>query len=160
MKEIRITKSNIALVDDEDYDELIKRSWYTHKGKQTNYAARRMSLGHSKSKIVLMHRIILDITDPEIKIDHIDHNGLNNQKSNLRTCTVSENNRNLLSRKGSSSKFLGVSYSKEKRKWLSCINVNGKTKYLGRFVDEEDAAKAYDDAAAVHFGEFANLNFK
>lgn len=161
MKTISITKGKTVFVDDEDYEELIKRRWFANKGKNGNfYAARRMSIGKSKSKIVLMHRVILGVTDNNIKIDHIDHNGLNNQKSNLRICTNAENSKNKTSKIGSSSKYLGVSYDKEKQKWFACIQLNGKTKYLGRFNEEEMAAKAYDEAAKENHGEFANLNFK
>ncbi len=161
MKEIKLTKGKVALVDDEDYPELSKWSWFANPGKNDNfYAARRMSLGNSKSKIVLMHRVILNITDTKTKVDHEDHNGLNNQRYNIRPCTTSQNNMNTVAQKKSTSKFLGVSWAKEKNKWLACIGVNHKTVYLGRYFNEEDAAKAYDEAAKKHFGKFANLNFK
>ena len=93
-------------------------------------------------------------------IDHKDRDCLNDKESNLRVVTRSQNQMNMSPQKGSSSKYLGVSWNEPRCKWRAVITVNNKTKHLGRFIDEEEAAKAYDQAAIQYFGEFANLNFK
>jgi hypothetical protein len=96
---------------------------------------------------------------PEDQIDHINNVRDDNRIENLREATHSQNSRNISSRKGSTSKYLGVSWDKRSDKWLAQIQVDGKTKHLGYFTVEEDAARAYDRAAIKHFGIYANLNF-
>lgn len=95
---------------------------------------------------------------PEL-IDHINHDPSDNRWKNLRPATHAQNMRNMRSRTGSSSKYLGVSWGKASGKWRSEIKVDGNSKHLGLFANEAEAAKAYDEAAKKHFGEFANLNF-
>lgn len=96
---------------------------------------------------------------------HIDGNGLNNQRYNLRICTKQENLRNQKPIRGGSSKFKGVYLSKAypkygiKSVWRANIGKDGKAIFLGGFENEIDAAKAYDRAALKYFGEFARVNF-
>lgn len=153
----------VCLVDDEDYEYLNKFKWGVVKRKNTFYASRTQHYKDgSRKKMMLIHRLILGLSDPKIFVDHVDHNGLNNQKSNLRICTNQENQRNtsLNNKKtlNSSSKYKGVSWYKRDNKWRANICV-GKDVYLGSFINETDAAKAYDRAALKYFGEFACLNF-
>ena len=99
-----------------------------------------------------------------MEVDHINHNGLDNQKKNLRICSHAENLRNRLPKKISTSKYLGVQFKTFKRKYKNSIyvskhwqaQINGK--YLGLFKDEKTAAQAYNIAAQKLYGEFANLN--
>jgi hypothetical protein len=156
MKEIKLTQGQVALVDDEDYEKLSSYKWYANKRGSTYYAMR-----NSKSKprtVIYMHRFVLGLKERDVLCDHKDLNGLNNQKYNLRTATHSENLCNRNSRKNSSSKYLGVSLSKNKNKWRCHVVKNGSTAYLGYFENEIDAALAYNEAAQKVHGEFTNLN--
>lgn len=107
--------------------------------------------------LVSMHRQILD-PDRNIQIDHIDGNGLNNQKYNLRLATNKQNSYNRPSYKGSS-KYKGVCWHKPSQKWLVQIQADGKLHYLGTYYSEEVAGRVYDEAAKEYHGEFARLNF-
>lgn len=93
-------------------------------------------------------------------VDHINHNGLDNRKANLRIATFSENRRNSRKAKDTSSKYKGVSWHKNNKKWHAGININGRRKHLGSFDDEIQAAKAYDEVARKYHGEFSSLNFE
>lgn len=114
-----------------------------------------------KRRNLLTHRIIWFIHHSELPVilDHIDGSPLNNRIENLRPATNQQNQRNMRSHKNSTSKYLGVCWDKSRNKWKASIRVNGKSKNIGRFTDEIEAAKAYDKEAREHFGEFANPNF-
>lgn len=103
-----------------------------------------------------MHRIIMGI--PDSRIDHRDNNGLNCQKYNLRLATSHENNWNAQKKLGTTSKYKGVAWYKQTKKWCSKIHINGENKHLGYFLDETEAAITYNNAAIKYFGEFAKLN--
>lgn len=156
-KRIELTKGYIAIVDDEDYDWLIKHSWHVHDSRPSV----RYAMSWIKGKIIRMHRLILlhyGQLEDGLTVDHIDGNGLNNQKANLRTCTQAENTRN---RKGPfKNGYRGIHKSGSKKNpWRAQIKVNYKPICLGNFSTKEDAARAYDAAARKHHGEFASLNF-
>lgn len=158
MKEIKLTRGMVALVDDEDFDFINQWKWNAPKSKNTCYAKRNVWLKNSKEYIsVSMHRTIMNVS-MEMVVDHIDHNGLNNQKSNLRICTGSQNGGNSIS-KGGSSMYKGVCWYKSKNKWIAYITYNYKRYHLGYFKLEETAARVYDEAAKKYFGEFAHLNY-
>jgi hypothetical protein len=112
MKEIKLTQGKVALIDDEDYEYFNQWNWFAHKDHHTYYAGRSINVqGHQKQ--LWMHRELLD-TPQGRQVDHIDHNGLNNQKSNLRNCTFSQNmvNKTTCSKTG----YLGVSFYDFNRK--------------------------------------------
>lgn len=156
MKEIRLTQGKVALVDDEDFEYLNSFKWWARKckGQQTFYAVRHQ---YPKS-IVFMHNQILGIQPGNIFCDHIDLNGLNNQKYNLRIATKSQNNANKRSSVGSFSKFRGVSFHKRDKVWQANAGKDGKQIYIGVFKTETEAALAYNIKAIELHGEFAKLN--
>lgn len=155
-KKIPLTKGKTALVDDEDYAELSKYSWHAIRNRHTWYA-RRGEWRDGNQHIIRMHRQILD-APPNKDVDHINRNGLDNRKENLRFCTNAQNQANKRPQTGASSKFKGVSLRKQTGKWQAYIKKNGDQHYLGVFDDEEGAARAYNEAAEKMFGEFARLN--
>ena len=159
MKEIPLTQGKIALVDDEDYESLNSYKWCTAKVIRTLYAHRITPRKDGKQTLLLMHRVLLGLEKGDGKyVDHIDHDGLNNQKSNLRIVTVSQNQMNRIPHKNTSSKYKGVYWYKKNKRWRSQIMINYKQIYLGQFEDEKEAARAYNRKAIELFGEYALLN--
>lgn len=150
MKTIEV-KNHKILVDDSDYPFLNLITWNIYEDVNTCYA--------SNSSFGRLHNLIVPVTKP-MEVDHIDRNGLNNQKSNLRVCTHQQNNWNQGKKRPGTSKYKGVYWFHKRKKWIARMRINGKTKHLGCFVLESDAAKTYDKFAILHFGEFAYLNFK
>lgn len=146
-----------AQIDDEDFEKVNKFKWQVSIHKFTNYAS-RSEIINGRNRTIQLHRYLMDVLDSNILIDHADHNGLNCQKNNLRKCTHSQNSANQRSRKNSSSKYLGVYFFKSRNKWVAQIEVNKRGKNLGYFINETDAALAYNEAAKKYHGEFANLN--
>lgn len=153
MKTINLTQGQVALVDDEDYEYLAQFKWNAHKSGVTYYAERHAPVD-GKQYYVKMHREIMN-TPKGMEVDHIDHNGLNCQKSNMRNCTHKQNMTN--QRPRGKSKYRGVSWSERMGKWHGYIS-NPPT-HLGYFDSEEETARRYDKFAKIRFGEFANLNF-
>jgi len=158
-RRIQLTQGKYAIVDPEDYERLNKYKWHAVKSKNTFYAVRRIHIGKNKWKHIKMHREILDPPD-HLYVDHINHKGFDNRKANLRTATHMQNSYNRIHfRKNSSSKYKGVSWKKRTKKWNVQISHNGKSKFIGSFDNEIEAAKAYDEAAKKYHKEFAVLNF-
>jgi len=144
-------KVNEVIVDDETYYELMKyKWWYSGSG----YVAAQLD----NKKSILMHRYLLDYTGKDV-VDHINGNKLDNRKSNLRIVTRQQNSQNVTVCKNSTSKYIGVCWAKECKKWSCQININGTKKHLGLFVDEIEAAKCRDTATKLYFGEHGKLNF-
>ncbi len=151
MKEIQLTRNQAALVDDEDYEELSKHKWYSayRKDNQAYYAARK---GPQKS--LLMHRVIMNVTEPSIYVDHRNRDTLDNRKCNLRLCSGAQNQMNRPVQPNNTSGHRGVSWNKQNNKWHARINVSGKRIFLGYFTDLQNAADIYEKAAEKFFGEF------
>lgn len=166
MKLIGLTQGKFAMVDDEDFERLNQFKWYAHKGPHNNtyYAIRNIKTNNPKKrqKKIQMHRVVMNIVNTKLIIDHKDRNGLNCQKYNLRIATVSQNAMNKQANKNSSSKYLGVSLKTDKRRntttWRAAVWANGKSVYEKCFKTETEAAKAYNKIAKKYHGEFANLN--
>jgi hypothetical protein len=157
MKRIKLTQGKFALVSDEDYEFLSQWKWCACKDHKTFYAVRGLPGVNGKPTTIKMHRVIAErigIKNP----DHKDQNGLNNQRSNLREATQSQQIANQNLRRNNTSGYKGVSWFKRAEKWRAYIRVSRKQIYLGLFMDIKDAAKAYNKAALKYFGEFAVLN--
>lgn len=153
LKEIKLTQGQVAIIDDEDYELISQYKWYAHRCGHTFYAR----TNKTKKEKLSMHSLILAAQKGQ-EIDHINHNGLDNRRENLRFCTKQHNNANQIKTRGTS-RFKGVYWNKTKKKWQAGIEFNSKGFYLGRFCSEEEAARAYDKKALELYGEFACLNF-
>ena len=149
---IPLTQGKFTIVDAEDYDRLNRYQWYACKCKSTYYAGRVEG-----GRTIRMHREIMR-APKGVLVDHINHNGLDNRKSNLRLCTNAQNCYNQRASSNGSSRYKGVSWHKCSRKWSARIRCEGKFYNLGDFEDEIEAAMVYDDKAVELFGEFAYLN--
>lgn len=155
MRTVPLTQGLTALVDDEDYDRLIRLRWYPQRAKQgTCYAKGYDTVART---FHYMHRLVMN-AGPGQYVDHRNHDGLDNRRSNLRVCTNQQNCANQRKRRGSS-QYKGVSWSKKFNVWVAMLHADYGGKFLGHFKDEEDAARAYDAAARARYGEFARTNF-
>ena len=157
-RRIPLTQGKYAIVDQDDFERLNKHKWHVCKSANTFYARRTIYTGKKRISI-MMHREV--IHPPEnLLVDHINHNGLDNRKANLRLATCEQNSYNRIRfRKSQSSKYKGVRWNKQIKKWAVIICFNKKSKFIGYFEDEIQAAKAYDKAAKKYHKEFASLNF-
>lgn len=161
MKTIPLTQGKVALVDDEDYDALAAHRWYAKKSRGSRfYAVRNGPQGRGPRQTVLMHAAIAG-TPTGMVTDHIDRDGLNNQRSNLRVCNIAENASNRGKNKNNSTGFKGVGRHPrhESNLWVAQIWKLNRRIHLGVFPTAEAAARAYDEAAPLHHGKFAVLNF-
>lgn len=139
-----------AFIDDEDFDKVNQYNWhYWSDGKRIEYAR-----GTVNGKEIYMHNFILGIKG----VDHINHNGLDNQKHNLRITNHHQNMMNQRPPNGKTSPYKGVSWNKERKKWEGKIMFNKKNTFIGYFSDEKTAAIAYNAKAQELFGEYAYLN--
>ena len=189
--EISLSQGKRAIIDSEDYEKIKGFSWcYSGNGYAQAHGriegekiitplgnsiiakirrpkkGKRFLIGTAvylksqKEKTVLMHRFIIN-APKDMEIDHINGNGLDNRKSNLRICTRSQNaaNHKLLS--SNKSGYTGVHYAnteKRRKRWVASLRANGKKKIIGRFYTREEAAIVYNEAAIKYHGKFARLN--
>lgn len=158
MKTIPLTQNLEAIVDDDDYNELIAINWYTRRTPNGDCYAQANKKINGKWTTIQMHRFILGITNPSIDVDHINHNGLDNRRENIRACTRKENSYNQRAVDGSSSQYKGVRLHHLTGKWEARSRLHGTLHYLGLYGSEVEAAQAVDAFMAEHHGEFANLN--
>lgn len=143
---IPLTQGQYAIVDIEDFEWLNQWKWHAHKNNIkyiTRFYAIRSKRQGKKIQKIFMHRLIINPSH-NLQIDHINGNTLNNQKSNLRIATNRQNQQNRHHPK--TSKYTGVSWKKDHRKWQAQIYINGKVKFLGYFDDEYEAYLKYEKA--------------
>ena len=157
MKKIKLTQGKYALIDDKDFDNLSTMSWQVHK-LGNNYYAYHCSNIKGKTKNIKMHRYLLNYPTG-MDIDHINGNGLDNRRENLRICTRSENLRNSKLRNNNTSGYKGVSWSKMRKKWIVQIRFDNKSKCLGFYSDKIRAAHIYDLVSLDYYGDYARTNF-
>jgi hypothetical protein len=155
MKSIPLTRGYVALVDDEDYEAISAFKWSAHRHARTCYAARAV-IDCGQHRSLLMHRVILN-APPGIQVDHVNGDGLDNRRANLRLATRSQNQHNQRISLANSSGFKGVSYDSARASWRAHIMVNRRRIWLGRFTTAEEAAAAYRAASTKHHGAFGRL---
>jgi hypothetical protein len=157
-KELILTKGKVAIVDDDDFEWLNQWKWSLHS---QGYAVRREYLGvlngREKSNYILLHRLITGVGLGQ-EVDHINHNRLDNRRTNLRICNRFENASNISIRKDNTSRYKNVYWYKPYKKWKVSITAKGREHHLGYFEDKKDAVKARDKAIVELHGEFANVN--
>ena len=151
---IELSWGKYTIVDAEDFEKLKMYKWCSVKMGQNWYAKTFRTDGTHLS----MHRLITN-APKHLVVDHRDHNGLNNRKDNLRLCTPAQNQYNTRPRPGGTSRHKGVHFDKKIKKYRALINHKSKRYHIGCFINEDDAARAYDRKAIELFGEFAYLNF-
>lgn len=161
MKLIPLTRGKFTKVDDEDFERVAKYRWYADlQGARNVYRARRVVRRNGKRVNLYLHRFILN-APKGLEIDHINHDPLDNRKSNLRLCTRQENTRNQRRHLDKNTPYKGVYKDKNSRShpWRAMIVVRNKQKYLGSFSTPKQAAERYDREAIKCFGVFASPNF-
>lgn len=160
MRTIPLTQGKVAFVDDEDLERVMAAGpwhlWRARSGRRTMYAK------HSSNRLpnqmtVLLHRFILG-AEPGQLIDHINGDGLDNRRANLRFCSASQNIQNQGKAHTGTSRFKGVHWNRARCRWYA--RGGPHQRYLGSYDVEEEAARAYDVAARDAFGEYARLNFR
>lgn len=159
MKTIPLTRGHVALVDDEDFEMLSKWTWCIGQAGTGYYAKAYNGGGAAAQRFAYMHRIIMDLVPGDgVEVDHINHDGLDNRRRNLRVCSHKENARNVSIGRANTSGFKGVSWDRSRNKWGASIKVDGRKLHLGRFACLRDAVREYDSAAVRFFGPFAKTN--
>ena len=157
---IRLTKGKFAIVDGDDYYGLAKHTWFAVSNDNKWYAIRpEQPEKDGRLQGVRMHRELMG-SPKGMYVDHINGNGLDNRRANIRIATKQQNCWNRKKRRGNcSSRFKGVSLNKKTGKWTASIFCDGQSFYIGLFSDEEAAARAYDAKARELYGEYAWQNF-
>lgn len=155
MKLIELTNGKLAIVDDADYPFLSAYKWcaYISHRKRIWYASSSI-----KGKTTIMSRFIMGYPKG-LTVDHINGNGLDNRRCNLRLATQSQNAKNRRKNYNSRSLYKGVTFHTQRNRWLARIQNNKRKVSLGLYGSQEEAARAYDAAAKELHGDFAKLNF-
>lgn len=158
IKYIELSQNQITVVDADLFEDLNKYKWYADHDCNTFYARRTYKNKEGKICRTRMHRLIMGVTDPTILVDHINGNGLDNRRSNLRIVNRAQNCYNRTVNKGSTSKYKGVHWDKSRNKWRAKLQLNGKCIHIGYYDSEKEAAVEYNKMAVRRFGDFARLN--
>jgi len=156
MKKIRLKRKDgndyFTIIDDGDYKLISEYKWHANINDYKTYA---YAYNPGTPTTIYMHRLIMDATNGQM-IDHINGNGLDNRKENLRLCTNSQNQANRGANKNSQSGLKGLRF--RYGKWQARIKFNRKEIHLGAFSSKTEAAKAYEEKAVEFFGEYAKTN--
>lgn len=155
MKTISLTQGRFALVDDEDYQLLSRHTWCAVKANKSDCIWYAQT--HVGPALVRMHEMVLGKIKGTI-IHHDDHNGLNNQKDNLKRTTHQNNIGHSKKFKSNTSGYKGVSWDQANKKWVTQVAMSSGNGYQKRFHKLEDAVEAYDREAIKRWGEFALTN--
>lgn len=152
---VRLTRGKVAVVDEEDFDWIMRWKWRAVR-KRSDWCAARTG---PENKTIYMHRV-LTFAEPNEEVDHKNGDGLDNRQTNLRRCTPQENQRGFRRRlAGKTSRFRGVYWHRRGKKWAAQIMLRpGVNRHIGLFDDEDEAGRAYAKMARLHFGAFADAN--
>jgi hypothetical protein len=148
--------NHIVLIDDEDYDKIKDYKWYIVKDHR-NYYVMKTQKNHCNLSTIRMHTIFMN-PPKGLQVDHINGNGLDNRKCNLRIVTPQQNQMNKCKQINSSSIYKGVHWETKRQKWRTQIYFKYHRYYLGYYKSEIEAAVAYNEKAKELFGEYARLN--
>lgn len=155
---VPLTRGHTAVIDASDAELIGRWNWSSDicKSRRTPYAKRTEGT-RNDARCVFLHRFLWEAwgNDPAPQMDHIDGDGLNNRRSNLRAATIQQNAANRVYRSASGRK--GVSFRRDTGRWIARIGANGFDRHLGTFDTADEAAAAYARAAQEHYGEFARV---
>ena len=153
---VELTQGKTTLVDTADLDIIARYRWYCSNG----YALASICDADGNSRRIYLHRLVLGLTDPRLHADHINGDGLDNRRANLRRATRYQNMANQTLSRRNTSGYKGVSYYPRTLAYRATITAKGERRHLGFFSTPEEAARAYDAAAREMHGEFARINFR
>jgi hypothetical protein len=153
---VALTQDKVALVDQADLEVIAPHRWYAARDHRTFYAHTATHRADGARTTICMQSILMPDAP---RVDHVNGDGLDNRRANLRSATHAENLHNCRKSSRNTSGFKGVTWDKGGRRWLAQIVVNSRNIKIGRFADIDVAARAYDAAARAHFGSFAAVNF-
>ena len=157
-KEIPLTQGKFAIVDDDDYERVMQFKWFAQRTERgTWYAGRHLGSRTNRTRIML-HRFLMSARSGQ-NVDHVNLDGLDCRRSNMRFASRSQNAANRRRLSSNTSGYKGVTYCAQSHKWRADITFENRQRNLGRFSTPEEAAAAYDDTARELFGAFARLNF-
>ena len=150
---LRLSQGHVAIIDAHDAERVGRHSWHAVKAKKTFYARTQI-----EGRAVYLHRFVVN-AEPGRTVDHVNHDGLDCRKENLRLATMTEQNANQRKRAGGSSRFKGVHQwvNRGKIRWRAGVQISGR-QYRVSCATEHEAALAYNRLARQHFGQFAALN--
>ena len=163
MKQINLNQNYVAIVDDEDYERVSALKWYVDKRKNRVYVKAFLWI-EGKLKSIYLHRFIMDIKDPKIKVDHVNGDSLNNTTKNLRIASHKQNSRGKhVLHSNNKTGYRGVFFNKDcpSKPWMVSSSFNGKSVYVGSFKTSKEAALAFDAYAKENYKDFCGkLNFE